>query len=121
LSNNENAVSLLKANQDKINWDWLSGNPNAISLLEQNQDKIDWSLLSRNKNAISLLEQNQDKINWILLSTNPSIFQLDYKKMAKNNEPFLEELNEIVFNPDRIARLSKLYDFNFKDWVDMMQ
>jgi hypothetical protein len=29
---------------DKINWRMLSKNPNAISLLEANIDKIDWSI-----------------------------------------------------------------------------
>jgi hypothetical protein len=35
---NENAIELLKENQDKINWDYLSFNPNAIKLLKENQD-----------------------------------------------------------------------------------
>ena len=32
LSNNKNAIDILKANQDKIDWYWLSANPNAIEL-----------------------------------------------------------------------------------------
>ena len=121
LSSNENAINLLEQNQDKIIWSSLSFNENAIELLEQNQDKIDWRFLSTNKNAIKLLEKNQDKINWKIISSNPSIFELDYKKMKINFEPFIEELNEKVFNPDRITRLSKIYDFHFKDWIDIMQ
>ena len=41
--------------------------------------------------------------------------------MKKKMEPFVEELNEKVFNPDRISRLSQIYNFNFKDWTDIMQ
>ena len=42
----------------------LSSNPNAIHLLEANLDKIDWNAVSINPNAIHLLEANLDKINW---------------------------------------------------------
>ena len=41
--------------------------------------------------------------------------------MKTNFEPFVEELNEKVFDPDRITRLSKIYNFYFKDWTNMMQ
>jgi hypothetical protein len=41
--------------------------------------------------------------------------------MSENFKPFVEELNERIFNPDRITRLSKIYDFNFKDWIDIIQ
>ena len=37
LSANPRAITLLRANQDMINWDYLSGNPDAIYLLEANQ------------------------------------------------------------------------------------
>ena len=53
----------------------LSSNPNAIELLEANQDKIDWNELSKNPNAVHLLEANSDKIDWYILSRNPAIFQ----------------------------------------------
>jgi hypothetical protein len=36
----------------KLNYEYLSGNINAIELLKANQDKIDWDELSRNENAI---------------------------------------------------------------------
>jgi len=76
LSNNLEAINLLKANPDKIVWEVLSGNPEAMSLLEANQDKINWEVLSRNPKAMSLLEANQDKIVWKELSLNSSIFIL---------------------------------------------
>jgi len=53
----------------------LSLNPNAISLLKVNQDKINWHYLSSNPCAISLLEKKIDKINWCELSKNPGIFK----------------------------------------------
>ena len=37
---------------NKVHWYSLSENPNAISLLKENKDKINWSLLSSNSNAI---------------------------------------------------------------------
>jgi hypothetical protein len=59
--------------------------------------------------------------NWTEgLFENPIIFKLDYDRMKKKMEPFVEELNEKIFNPDRISRLSKIYNFNFKDWTDIM-
>jgi hypothetical protein len=43
-------------NINKINWVSLSENPNAIELLKENKDKINWRRLSKNPNAIELLE-----------------------------------------------------------------
>ena len=67
---------------EEFNWTNLSANPNdqAIELLKQNQDKINWESLSKNTNekVIELLKQNQDKFNWIIwgrLSANPIIFE----------------------------------------------
>jgi hypothetical protein len=77
---------LLKANPNKIDWDYLSLNPNkdAIHLLEQNYDKIkskiNWHRLSENPNGIHILKQNMDKINWSSLARNPSIFEIDNKQ-----------------------------------------
>ena len=39
---------ILLENYQKINWEDLSQNPNAISLLKENQDKINWKYLSAN-------------------------------------------------------------------------
>jgi hypothetical protein len=51
---------------EKLRWEYLSENPNAIDLLKENQDKIDWARLSINPNdeAIELLKANRDKIWW---------------------------------------------------------
>ena len=53
---NPNAIFLLEANQDKIDWLYLARNPDAIHLLEA---KIKMNL-SPNPNAISLLESTYD-------------------------------------------------------------
>ena len=91
LSKNPNAIELLKENEDKIDWYYLSlsRNPNAIELLKENKDKIDWHNLSINLNAIELLKENQDKIDWVGLSSNPNIFKIKYnynKMKQKRNE-----------------------------------
>ena len=61
--------------KDKLEWMMLSQNPNAIDLVKKNQVNISWTLLSQNPNAIDLLKENQDKIDWYELSANPSIFK----------------------------------------------
>ncbi len=38
---------------DKLNWNSLSENPNAIELLKKNQDKINWVYLSENPNIFT--------------------------------------------------------------------
>jgi hypothetical protein len=73
---------------EKLDWRWLSANPNAIELLMANPDKINWDRASMNldtsypiarsanPNAIELLMANPDKINWGVLSRNPSAMEL---------------------------------------------
>ena len=80
LSKNRNpeAIELLKANPTKIDWEFLSGNPNieAIELLKTNPEEIDWRALSGNPNAIELLKANRENINWVKLSGNPAAIEL---------------------------------------------
>ena len=113
-----NAIELLQANPNKINWFYVSENPNAIELLKANHNKIDFPNLSYNKNAIELLKVNNYKINWGYLSENPSIFELDYDQIAINFKPLAEEIIATAYDPDRIKRLSIIYNFEFKDWFD---
>ena len=49
-NSSEEAITLLKENQDKINWVELSYNPSfeAVKLLLDNPSKIDWYYLSQN-------------------------------------------------------------------------
>jgi hypothetical protein len=106
LSSNPNAIELLKANPQKINWEGLSANssqyaiemlkaypkkidwfylstnqnPYAIELLKANPEKIDWEGLSGNPNATKLLKANPEKIDWGWLSANPSQYAIELLK-----------------------------------------
>jgi hypothetical protein len=102
LSENPNAIHLLKESMDKIDWDWLLTNPNAIHLLECNPEKIDWFWLSINPNAIHLLKENMDKIDWYFISTNPAIFELDYNAIKERCYLYKEELIIKAIHPSRI-------------------
>ena len=48
-------------------------------------------------------------------------YKLDYENMKKNNIEFNEELMSYVFNPERISRLSKLYNVEFIDIINSLQ
>ena len=113
----------------KLNWSYLSQNPNAIDLLKENTHKICWDQLSLNPNAIDLLEtrikyeNNLDyneykklvisgnSINWYLLSQNPNAIKLLKKydnaivwyKLAQN------------LNPNAIDLLKKQIKVGFTD------
>jgi hypothetical protein len=101
LSENPNAIYLLEANKDKIDWTGLSSNPSprAIHLLETNKDKIHWYGLSRNPNAIHLLETNEDKIYWETLSRNPNAIYLLEENLDKI------DWRGLSFNPNAINLL----------------
>jgi len=110
LSNNPNAIELLRENIDKIDWDYLSYNSSldAIQLLRENPNKINWQYLSSNSNteAVALLKENPDKINWAQLSANPSIFTYDYEKMRENCLLFKEDLMKERFHPRNLRKFS---------------
>ena len=101
------AIKLLKENQDKINWKWLSFNPNdeAIELLKENPKKIDWEMLSQNPNpeAIELLKSNRGKIDWELLSRNTNDGALELLK-ANQKKIYWDELSRNT-NPEAIELL----------------
>jgi len=109
LSINKNAIELLKANPDKINWKYLSRNENAIELLKENKHNIYWEYISDNENAIELLIDNQNKIDWDMFSLNWSIFTYDYEKIKKNFEVLGEEIIAKALHPKRIFRLIQEY------------
>ena len=113
-------MSLLKENQNKIDWDNLSLNSNAISLLKENKDKIDWFNLSLNPNAIELLKENQDKIHWSNFSRNPNIFTYDYKLMKENmkNSGIVEELMSVIFHP---KNMNKWIDWGFTEHQELIE
>ena len=101
LSENPNAIDLLKANKHKIVWDILSSNPTAIELLKANRNKINWDLLSKNPNpkAIEMLKANPEKINWDYLSSNPNPEAIELLKANR------DEINWLALssNPNPIA------------------
>lgn len=74
LSENYNAIPILKQHPEKICFQHLCMNPNpeAILILEQNLDRIIWSSLSRNPSSFPILEKHIDKINWFHLCRNPN-------------------------------------------------
>jgi hypothetical protein len=87
----------------------LSQNENAISLLEKNKDKISWYDLSINPNAIELLKENQDKIDWDKFAQNPGIFTYDYNLIKANFKDLGEEIVIKALHPKRLLRLMELY------------
>ena len=108
-------------NLDKINWSILSCNEcnEAIELLKKNQNKIDWNNLCNNQNnkVLEILEKNQDKINWDIISCNKIIFKLDYDKIKDNFKLLGNEIIEKALDPNRIKRLSITFNFNFVDYI----
>jgi len=121
LSQNPNAIDLLKVFPTKINWKYLSKNPNAIELLQGNQDKIHWKSLSSNKNAITILKKNKDKIHYAKLSSNENAINLINEKIKKENKLTSEQYDNLDFsnkicfdtlssNPNAIDILTKNKD-----------
>jgi hypothetical protein len=135
LSENPNAIHLLKANMDKIDWFKFSmnpasealqiiknnqdrvywhmlcqnTNPQAIQLLLENPDKIDWNILSKNPSAIHILEANQEQINWNNLSLNDAIFCIDYQATKRIKEVLHEELIAYAYHPLRVYKWIQKY------------
>jgi hypothetical protein len=114
LSENPNAIDLLKDNLNKIDWELLSLNPNAIDLLKANPDKINWDVLSENPNAIELLKENQDKIDWGSLSANSGAIELLKANPSKIKWRFLSSNS----NPEAIELLKK-YHYEEIDWLNL--
>ena len=89
-------------------------------MLKKNQDKINWCWLSQNPNAIEILKENQDKINWFAFSSNPNIFTYDYKKIKEKmkNSGIAEELMAVIFHP---KNMNKWKNWGFTEHVEMME
>jgi len=111
---NENDISLLSKNIDKIDWLYLSANPSSyvIELLKKNSEKINWIILLLNPSAIPLLSENLNKVDWYWISYNPSIFELDYKIMMLNNIDLYEKIIKEVMKPSKVFKESRNeYDY----------
>jgi hypothetical protein len=110
LSQNSQAIHLLKKYQNKIDWKYICANinPEAIEMIEEflnknsNHTLLNWKLLSRNPSAIKLLERYRDNIFWDKLSTNPAIFEFDTQAMRRNFQPLEDEIMAASLHPDRI-------------------
>ena len=119
LSLNPNAIELLKANPDKINWDVISKNPSpgVIELLKENpHEEIDWEQLSANPNAIELLKANPDNIFWPNLSANTNSEAIELLK--KNH---YEEIDWALLssnpNPKAIELLKANRDYIYWNYL----
>jgi hypothetical protein len=79
---NPRAIKLIEANIDKVYWKFLSCNPKAINILLNNLDKIDWSNFSSNSasEAVTMLLLNINKIDWAEFSLNSNIKAINYLK-----------------------------------------
>jgi hypothetical protein len=114
LSSNPNAIELLKANYDEIDWRYLSGNPSteAIELLQKNIHEINWEMLSQNPNsaAIELLKKYPENISWHWLSKNPNpaaikLLEANPDKIAwyyLSENPSTEAIELLKANDDEI-------------------
>jgi hypothetical protein len=98
---------------------FLSENPNAIELLKENQDKIDWERLSGNPNAINILKENQNKIDCYNFSSNPNIFEYDYIKMKETMKKsgIAEELMSVIFHP---KNMNKWINWGFEEHQEVI-
>jgi hypothetical protein len=116
LSENPNAMHILKQNPDKIVLHGLCANTNpeavemCAEILAHSPSQIEWGSLSGNPSAIDLLEENQEKINYPNLSKNPAIFVYDYEEMKRNHMDFKQELMEKAWAPERIFRFMEKYN-----------
>jgi hypothetical protein len=120
LSENPNAIELLRENKDNILWGYLSRNtnPKAIELLieriiyesklstiEVKQlymfgNTISWDRLSANPNAVELLNANHKLINWGYLSKNqnPKAIEILREKINRESEMNKEDLEDLSWN-----------------------
>ena len=75
-------------------------------------------------NSINFIRNNIDYFGidsiyeWNDCMIRAVFYRLDYENMTKNNADFSEELASYVFNPDRIFRLSKIYNVSFVDIIN---
>lgn len=83
------AMKIIEATPDNLDWHELSKNPYAIDILSlpENYERLEWETLSSNKEAIALLEAEligkpENKIDWGKLSINENGLAMILKRMA---------------------------------------
>ena len=77
--------------------------------MKANPQKIAWNYLSANPNAIELFEENPDKINWYYFSQNPAIFTYDYDLIRERFKELKEDIVQKALHPRRMLRLMSEY------------
>lgn len=91
LSQNPNALHILKENVEQINWNSLSlnTNPDVYELYEKHPYRLNWFHihLNHNPSAIKILEKFPEKINWEQLFENP--FAIHLIEKLKEDETIL--------------------------------
>ena len=104
LSENPNAIHILKNNLDKVKWNYLLVNKNALHLFEKNLDKGYWKWLSQNSNAMHILEKHLNKVEWRYLSCNPNIFKpvYDYNAIKLHFHELHKKLATLFYHPLRM-------------------
>lgn len=137
---NKEAIKILEKNLDKVNWYWLSGNQSAYHILKNNLDKINVSKFMVNYGCIDIIKKilskeydvnnindvddsndNDTKIKKMIpyvtnnMKCDEILFEIDYDKMRENSREFLRKLQESVFEPSRLERISRLYNIDFID------
>jgi len=129
LSSNPFAVNILEKRPDKISWSALCENSNGIELIEKkinslikiyNEDTISYHL-SKNDNprVIKYFENGLEMEDAILTNINAIhlIAPLDHKYMFEKNKNFKRELVSKVFEPDRLIRMSELFNMDMSVYV----
>jgi hypothetical protein len=123
---NSKALELIKAelmrnpyNPD-IDWSALSGNPEAIDILDANRDKIEWAYFAGNTNpkVIQIIKENQidiasrgymrdANIYWYTMSKNTSTEAIDFLTLPENYNKIFWDFLSANTNPKAIALLTK--------------
>jgi hypothetical protein len=132
LSQNQNAIPILKKYYEKINWLYLCSNPNAIGLLEQNLENLkddEIEELCNRSDAIHLFPKIIEKLSWTNLSrnNNDNVFlflskypdkicwdSFLYNKNKNALKLFAENFDEIQFsnllNSNLFEEFEKIFD-----------
>jgi hypothetical protein len=108
LSQNPNAIKLLKKNYNEIVWYKLAknSNPNVIKLLQKqikvgftdnDSEESVWFSLSQNPNTMEILKDNPDKIIWCELSknSNPDAIELLKNRITYESNLSREEYYDL--------------------------
>lgn len=136
LSGNKNAYHILKNHLDKMNMSKFMANSGCIDVIKEtlnsemyiintihNNDTNSNTNINTNINTNNNRNDNNNKIKrlpfYIInnVKCHEILFKLDYDKMKENenSREFLRELQEYVFEPNRLERISRLYNIDFID------